>query len=359
MNELEHDNFIKGATGLPTQLVTMAGKDYPVAYLEETKGDITYRGEVVNPSDLNQTGAAIWMLSKTTKKGNLTKVEYASQYYEHVWDYRHNSFAISESSDFSDAKAMVFDGISDYVAFPNRMFRDSTEKWSISFWYKPRSNNKQAIFSRINPHVDANKSGRQVSNSNGNLLIEIYTKSDSNYLIIESKTNVDTGLPMFVVDQWHHVVIAFAGGSSTSDYLVWCNGVDWTGQFTVINDSVSGTNMKSDSFATTVAYFGKSILEPTWMLDGVLDDVVLSDSRWTDSEAGWLWNYGVPNDVYYLTQTSYLDVRYWFRMGDGAGDSYPWCNAEICNDPAETPTYSLRGSMVNMSEDNYIPEVVV
>jgi hypothetical protein len=352
--ELEHDNFIKGVTGLPTKLVTRAGTDYPIAYLEETRGAVTYRGEVLKPEDLAETGASKWLISKTTRTGGLTKVEWASQKYDSTWEFRHTSFPLSEPTDFLNGKAMIFDGISECVAFPERMFRDSTEKWSMSFWYKPRINSNQTIFSRIN--ADSG-SGRQISNKNGDLMIEVYTKNSLANLIIVSKPSVDYGLPMFTADKWHNVIIAIGGGSSTSDLMVIVDGIDWSTNFDIISDSVSGTNMGGGT--PSIAYFGKSIMNPTWFLDGILDEVVLSDSRFNIDEAYWLWNNGIPNDVWYLTQTSGLDVRYWFRMGDGEGDYFPYCTASICNDSTETPSYSLRGAMRNMTQDNYTEEHTV
>jgi hypothetical protein len=358
-NELEHDNFILGNGNLPVQLVTSAGTDFPIAFIEETIGNITYRGEILNPNNITGLDSPQWLLSRTIKMGNLTRREFQSPNYDSTWSGRHSAFPPVESiiNDmiFQNNTGMVFDGISECVAFPDRMYRDNTEKWSFAFWFKPRVLSNQTIFSRLNQEL----SGRQIAmTSTGKLRIEMYTKAGlAGYMLLESKPDATTGLELFAADRWHHVVITIGSDCQRSSTNVFVNGVEWI-DWTTIEDTATGTGSNPENPA--IAYFGKSIKNPTWFLDGVLDEVVIVDNKWDATQANYLWNAGVPANVYDLINASLIDaVRYWFRMGDGTGDVFPYCTATICNDSTSPTPNFIRGTMINMSEDNYTPEAAI
>lgn len=357
-NELEHDNFIMGECRLPVQLVTNAGTDFPIAFIEETVGDTVYRGEVLNPYTLADTSANFWLISKTRTVGGRVVKEYASQGYNQNWDSRHTIFPLSTYSDYNNTKAIKFDGISEFLHMGNRMYRNLTEKWTIAFWFKPRTvSTDQVIFSKLDLQEFSGRQIRMVSN--GKLRIEMFSKDPASKLIMESKNDPSTGLEIFQPDIWHFVMIAMGGGSSFGDTTVWVDGVRWV-DWANIQDNISGTGSHEER---SPAYIGKSILAgmETQFLDGILDEMIFSDSHWADTEAEWLWNGGVPKDVQELINTSGLtDVRYWFRMGDGDGDAYPYTTPVICNESgSESGMVSLRGVMRNMDSSNYTPEAAV
>jgi hypothetical protein len=241
-------------------------------------------------------------------------------------DTRTISLVIS-TPPYSNTKSVQFDNL-DYLSADPADVQDVFERtgngsgasdaWSVSFWMKPSSssNNQQSVF--YYGGDDLNNKGyiwaRYLGSSSFRRL-EFTYGTNYNHLKLQTPQNT------FNVNQWHHVLITYDGGTtgsssgSMSNYYsrfnIFVDGAQVTTSKTHSNYGYSG-NIGSELF--TLAKKGPAT---GYMRGGTkLDEFAVWASD-RSSDISNIYNSGITHDLSLLTNSP----DNWWRMGDE--DIYP------------------------------------
>ena len=193
---------------------------------------------------------------------------------------------------FRDEYSLAFDGSNDYVEISD-VPSFSYNVHSISAWVKPT-----VIVggSTVFDYRDANNDGIYLYLADGDVVYQI-DNTDGHY---------DTVLTL---NQWHHIVATNDGSTST----IYVNGVS------VETADTSGETINVSGSA--VQRIGaRSHTSPDNYFNGNISEVALYSSALTANQVKTIYNGREPYNHKEGVASNYLQA--WYRMGDGAFDSY-------------------------------------
>jgi hypothetical protein len=185
----------------------------------------------------------------------------------------------------SSAKALVFDGSTNYASFSNTLLynTDITSRVSMQAWIKTTDTSVPIISKKASATTDT---GFEMAlDSCGRVQFRITNTAISNELLIRGDTAVNTGL-------WTHIAIVYNGvpGDAGNSVNIYVNGnVDSKG----VVYTTATTTVINSSLLTIGAYADGSS-----KFDGSMDQVSIWNSRMlTAEEVGALYLEGITEEV--------------------------------------------------------------
>jgi len=218
-----------------------------------------------------------------------------------------------------------------------RASNGSLDAWTISFWYKPSTQNKTMCVLYYGGDDKSDDASVRVYFRGQDDHLRLFYGSKHNYV------QLDTPDDSLSPNAWHHCLVTFDGGTtgvasgSVNDYYSRFNlYIDGVLQSTTNSHSNFGNN---DEVEDEDFFIGRSAGSPREYNRNVyLDELALWSSDQT-ANAATIYNAGVSQDLSLLASPP---VHYW-RMGDG--NTHPTISDEIG---------SLDLTMVNMSVSNFV-----
>jgi hypothetical protein len=227
---------------------------------------------------------------------------------------------------FSNTLSTYFDGVSDRVEINNTLTNGYAEL-SVSTWVK--YNNNLATSNQYHPIV-----ARQGSPGNSFILQNMRSGASSNggelYFSVNTPNGNFSAFSGVVPSQnvWYNIIGTYDG----SNVKIYIDGV--------LKGTLSASGNINTNF--TITYLGDAGYGGySQILNGNLDEVSIYSRGLTQSEVTSIYNSGIPSNV-----STISDIEAYWRMGDG--DTYPTIIDNVA---------SNNGTMVNMNQGNFVPDV--
>ncbi len=235
-------------------------------------------------------------------------------------------FDITVTADFTNTLSTDFDGINEYVRMPNSLTNNifSDRAYSVSAWVRTQSSGAQAIFStRRNDSSD-----RGIELRIDNYRPEFFVQRGAGNRIYV------TGNSSVYKQTWTHVAATYDGSLNASGVKLYINGKEI--ETTIVQDNLVSTDINHTQ-NSYIGVFGSNLNR----FVGFIDEVSFWDRRLSLGEVDEIYNNNIPTDL--NDHSAYIDLRSWWRMGDG--NIFP-----IIDDEKGINT----GTMINMSVMNFI-----
>lgn len=185
--------------------------------------------------------------------------------------------------------ALDFDGVDDYVSFPNESYYDfnRTDSFSVTAWIKVATSttNTYYLVSKVfggTPYNGWTMAVDYDAPATGYLLARLCYSYNANLLEKQSSVRVDS-------NTWRHVAFTFAGTSTPSGLNVYVDGALSNGTVTYNSLSLSILNNQ----ALVIGKFAAGGA-PT---DGLIDDVRIYDKVLSADEISCIYNDTTPLSV--------------------------------------------------------------
>lgn len=193
---------------------------------------------------------------------------------------------------FSFGNALSFDGVNDYVGFPDEPLFEGRTTLTMSMWANiPLVGGDFQVGSRTSPN-DIFCIFRNSGNSNGLILINRASGSGANSYQTYDSTKFD------LYDEWAHLVVVFEGANPLQTRLkLYINGV-YTGynyiqpQPSTVMGDIDG-NFSIGSFTTSPAYT-KAEIDEVGIWHGVVTDEEIV-SLYNEGNGDFATNYQPEN----------------------------------------------------------------
>jgi len=201
----------------------------------------------------------------------------------------------SESIDYENVGAYLFDGVDDVIEAANSAAITSlmASGGSVSFWLNPSSDGEG------NDGYILNKEGDwrivTTGESGGNIALRFIQRFSSTNGIWDTDVNIPIG-------SWTHFAIVYDNGATTNDPVFYVNGVSVTVNET---DTPVGTAETSNSNDLNIGNWGGL----TKAYDGYVSDIKLFSTGLSAAEA---------DSVYKDEVITYNPVR-WYKCDEGSG----------------------------------------
>jgi concanavalin A-like lectin/glucanase superfamily protein len=244
---------------------------------------------------------------------------------------------LTEDRDENATSAYKFDGIDDYIDFPETVFDESVSEFSFSTWVLTKDkdySNEQVIIHKGNIEGE---SQLKVLNNYFRFGVKL---SDKSWYVVDSESSIPK-------DTWVHLVGTYRRGNKVE---LWING-EFAGETSVPDsDLFTGSSHKSsigayaqdeheqkhwDSTIDEVRIYNRALAEadileiyggPTGLTSTSEDDEVTLSWNPVPGASGYNIYYSVPPDDYTIVNTTlitvtdytvtelYVDVVYWFYV---------------------------------------------
>lgn len=206
-------------------------------------------------------------------------------------------------------KSCYFDGVNEYVDLGNTFNFDTTDTFSISFWWR------KSLFTGFGPVI----SRMQISGPRGWLIwVSGYTIAleldNTNLVKIFTYTNTSITDGNWFDDEWYHCVITWNGnaspGGAGANFYV--NGI--LRPKVVDTDTLGGNSITNSATAQIGA-----CSQLGFYAAGNTDEVAFYNKELSAAEVTEIYNQGAPVDLTIFS--SLANLIGWWKMGDG--DIYP------------------------------------
>lgn len=274
-------------------------------FIDASASNTTYYGFAAKLD--SETSEAEWKIIRKTVDGTLTYYEFASDEdsYDKIWDSRTTYFGASPAGIYA---SMAFDGSNDSILWATGIYNFLFDQsFSISFWVKfGVISGQQGIMS-----CSGTNQGWQIlkTNTTNFLRFRLCHTATTNDLLI-------TGNVAMSVNTWYHIAITKAGATSALTKM-YVNGTLNT------NTITTDTSTTTPVYTTYTMQFGAK--GGGDFFSGFLDNVIFSNSVFTQTEVTELYNNGLgmtPADF-----SGYSNVASAWKLGEspdttGSGGVY-------------------------------------
>lgn len=237
-----------------------------------------------------------------------------------------------------------FDGVNEYATMGDILNFERTDPFSVSFWVRcptPPSPASVPISKMTSPSTS--RGWAVYLSQDGSVSLALYSDySASNRLQSYALATLADGA-------WHHVVIVYDGSSIAANVKFIIDG-------TLRTTGVSYDTLSATIVGTANLQLGRRDSSTPWYLNGYLDEVAVHGKALSTDEATWVYNSGLPRDLYASGAPS--DLLAWWRMGDGdtspkLRDYGPRAVVSTVNDLSGS---NLAGTMTNMEISDLVSD---
>ena len=228
--------------------------------------------------------------------------------------------AILGGDKLKDQYSLDFDGTNDFIDFEDTTLVDGLEDMTISMWVYPTDDSADEEL------ID--KGGYNTIGGSFHLSLDPTASSGRLRFSVESaggsggyyyRNSMNAKIP---INTWTHVVIAYSNTDDSTNFYI--NGVSWPP--TATGGSFIAIPSTSDNL-----YIGRS---GSGYYKGMMSDVAIYNANLSYSQVNTIYNGREP---YNHREGSFAkNLISWWRMGDGALDSFDTANGVICDATDET-----------------------
>lgn len=235
---------------------------------------------------------SVWLISRTTINGTITRTEYADSGSAAAWSDRASLFP---AASFDNEYSVQLDGLGGRVSFGNEFNYNVSNQWSFSVWFKVDNlATQRCIYSKTTADVSVYGWGFYIR-PDGKIFMQIRGPSGSpNHMSTQT----------FQAGVWNHLVFTFNGGSNQNGARLYFNGeVDTTpasaGLGNVLYDQTAMIGSRNGSFN----------------FSGFIDEFSIWNKELSAADVAELYNNGVPLNA--TNHSSSNNITNYYRLGDG------------------------------------------